>query len=87
MENVDRQAAAACCVSESTVKCCTLDTKPPKETRPVETVVKFQLRRPRITAAELTCFAIRTSVHSFYHTMKRASKCEHKKKPDGEADY
>ena len=49
MENVVRRTAAACCVSESTVKRCKCDSKPPKETR-LETVCKAQLGRPRITA-------------------------------------
>ena len=61
-EHVVRRTAAACCVSESTVKCCRRGAKPLKETR-LETVVKAQLGRPRISADDFTCSAIGTIVH------------------------
>ena len=63
VENLVRRTAAACCVSESTVK--RRRGAKPRETR-LETVVKAQLGRPRISADEFTCSAIRTIVHSFY---------------------
>ena len=77
--NVVRRTAVACCVSKSPVTFCRCDAKTPKETK-LETVVKARLGRPGITADKLTCSAIGTIVHSFYRTMKRASKCGHKKK-------
>ena len=52
VNNVVCRTAAACCVSESPVKFCRLDAKPPKETK-LETKVKAWLGRPRITADEI----------------------------------
>ena len=64
VENVVRRTVAACCVSESTLKRCRRDAKPPKETR-LETVVKAQLGSPRITPDEFTSSAIRSILHRF----------------------
>ena len=53
--------AAASCVSESTVQ--RRRGAKPRKTR-LETVVKVQLGRPRISAEEFSCSAIGTIVHS-----------------------
>ena len=83
VENVVHQTAAACCVSESTVKR-RRGAKPLKETR-LKKVVKPQLGRPRITADEFTCSALRTIVHSFYHTKEHPNVDI--RRSGGEADY